>query len=254
MAAVYGTARLAAKQAAQEAKEADQQAAEQAEAETKRARRLERKRKAPKQGKAGAAIAPELAADLAALTRQAQVREQTEPTAQTADWAGAFLKVFAKTGERAKAAKLVGVSLKTIRQRERDDAEFAEAVGDATAEFVEALQSILIEQGLKKNNALAIFGLLKRFDPDHWHEKLVLDGKVKHTVERPPMPQAELDALLRNMLLASSEETKRQILEGRELPALAEIIEAEPVQPVPAPAPTLDPDTQALAERFGAHA
>jgi hypothetical protein len=221
--------------------------------------------------KAGAAIAPELAADLAALTRQAQEREQAEQATagRSDDWASAFLHIFAKTGEKAKAAKLVGVTLKVVRQREKSDADFAEAIQDATAEFVETLQGILIEQGLKKNNALAIFGLLKKFDPQGWVDKLQVDGQLRHKVEQPPLPQAEIDAILRSMmrdsLLMLPPDERRRLLDGDGPPELveaaraqADVIEAEIVdirttEPVqPAPAPALDEQMQALAQRAGA--
>jgi hypothetical protein len=209
--------------------------------------------KAAKKEKASerAAIAPRLAADLDALTRQAQAREKAEQPARGGDWQDTFVRVFAKTGSRATAAKLAGVSVKVVRKHEKESAEFAEALQDATMEFVEALQGILIEQGLKKNNALAIFGLLKKFDPQGWVDKLQVDGQLKHKVEQPPMPAEELAALLAQMARVA-------------LPvALPDpnVIEAEPTQPAPAteepvkvPASALDADMQALAERLGGRA
>lgn len=248
------------------------------------------KRKGKKaKAKADAAVGGDLMAERAAieaeLQQQATAIGPADGPRRPVDWAPTFLRIFAVTGSRAKAAKAAGVTMRDVRKREEQDADFVEGLADATTELCERLQDILLDQATKRNNALSVFGLLKRYDPSNWTEKLQVEGRMRHTVEKPPMPDHEIKALIGQMLLDMSPELKRQyIAAGYPMPALpqGEVIDAEPAEfvdivrtdengrrvaydtdgkpvgyaggatPVQRQQqPVLDPEMAALADRFG---
>jgi hypothetical protein len=146
--------------------------------------------------KAAATVGGDLMAERAAIEAELAASDSVtrigERSHQAPDWSETFLRVFAVTGSRAKAAKAAGVKLRDVRKREEQDADFVEGLADATTELCERLQDILLEQATKRNNALSVFGLLKRYDPSNWTEKLQVEGRMRHTVEKPPMPEHEI--------------------------------------------------------------
>jgi len=167
--------------------------------------------------------------------------EQAEPKRgrrrRPDDWPATFLDVYAKTGSKTKAAKAAGVSVKTVRRHEQEDEAFAEQLADATHAWVEQLESILVEQGRHKNNAIAILALLKRFAPTLYEDKLRIDANVKARHAVAPITHEAAEQLLREMLAEATDTSKAQLARTplASLPAARGVLEAVPPDVVPIP-------------------
>jgi len=217
-------------------------------------------------------VAKKAAVAAAAATIDIAADALIAPTTAPAEgWSETFLKMYAQTGSKSKAARAAGVGLKFVKRREQEDEAFAEGLVMAKQVWVEHLESLLYSQAKDKNNALAGLALLKRWAPELYEDKLRIEGQLKHKIEQPPLPQAEIDAILRDMVRSHVElmqpEERRRLLAGDGPPALVEairdrpdvvdadfvdVIRTEPVQPAAPPA--LDEQMAALSARFGAPA
>src|SRR5689334_11843318 len=140
---------------------------------------------------------PETGKPLSGAQKRARAAQKAADAAKATaaadgSWADVYFDVFSKTGSKKRAAEAAGVTLGEVRKREADDPEFKERFGHAVDDLVEFLEGSLLKMALDKNNPLPLFGLLKRWAPATWNEKLQIDGVVKHQIDQPPVPVAEL--------------------------------------------------------------
>lgn len=76
-------------------------------------------------------------------------------------------------GARWKAARLAGVSIRTVENHEREDSAFAGDITDAIQEYADECVVGLKRIGDERHNPLAYFGLLRALRPNEWNDRVV---------------------------------------------------------------------------------
>jgi hypothetical protein len=126
-------------------------------------------------------------------------------------WEEKFLETYIAWGHRGEAAKAAGVSIQTVRNREKSSPEFAAQVAEAHETFVDGLELDLVKLGRHKNNALAIMMRLKAERPHRYEDKLRVDAAVKSMNLNVVATADEAKDLLRQMLADATDITKAQL-------------------------------------------
>lgn len=140
------------------------------------------------------------------------------------EWEAAFLVAFRASGNLRKSAEAAGTTVDTVRRHRNADPAFADKIEDAREEFREHLEWMLVEigAGRMKGNPLAIMMRLKAELPAKYHEKLQVDGVVKHAHAHVLGSEEAARDLLRLMLSESTDVSRAQLTGGEiiDVPAL----------------------------------
>jgi hypothetical protein len=165
-----------------------------------------------------AAREAELAAEQQRKAERAAERQQ-RLDARHADWQATFLEVFAKCGSRSKAAKAAGVSVRTVKNRELEGGEFAEALAEAKDAWIEHLESLLYDQAKNRNNALSAMMLLKRWAPELYEERLRLEANIRSLNANVVINAEDAKGLLRQMLADATDASRAALTAAIPTPA-----------------------------------
>lgn len=91
-----------------------------------------------------------------------------------------FLELFATGGSVRQHAKTVGVSVVTVFNHRRTDADFEAGFKKACETNTDVLEDMLYEMACAGNVA-ALFGTLKARRPERWRENFQANVKVEHS-------------------------------------------------------------------------
>lgn len=140
-----------------------------------------------------------------ALYRDAALREGR---GLTPDKAADYLALLSDRVQPTEAAKIVGVSMNTVREYRKKDPAFVEAEAQARADSVAPVVGRLYELAME-GHMTAILFLLQNADPDNWKDMRQMKKTVTHTGtvthELDAAPAIERIALLQARLAERKE-------------------------------------------------
>jgi len=120
-------------------------------------------------------------------------------------WEVKYLEVLEQTGNKSLAAKAVELSTRHVKLLRESNLAFSERWEAAYDHYLDKVETELGEM----KNPIAKIARLRADRPARYLDKLQVAGTIGHVHVAPP--QAEIDALLRNMLAGSMPETRAQI-------------------------------------------
>lgn len=125
-------------------------------------------------------------------------------------WEEVFLREYVEKGGIALSAKTAGTTWQAVYAHRDTSPRFAEVFDTAKMEMVENLERRLMRLTAgEKGNFLAIIARLKAELPNKYNDKLQVSGAIGHL--HSPVPQAEIESLLRSMIADATPETRAQI-------------------------------------------
>jgi len=120
-------------------------------------------------------------------------------------WESQYLDVLERTGNKSLAAKAVELSTRHVKLLRESNPAFSERWEAAYDHYLDKVETELGEM----KNPIAKIARLRADRPARYLDKLQVAGVIGHVHAAPP--QAEIEALLRNMLAGSMPETRAQI-------------------------------------------
>ena len=109
----------------------------------------------------------------------------------------AFLDLFRRTGNRAKAAKGASITLGTVGKWLKDDLAFAQLYTEAEVEIKARLEGVAVEQAMKPRNFPERKFILSKLDPQKYGDRQTVEVATPETLrviltdegnQPPPLP------------------------------------------------------------------
>ena len=149
------------------------------------------------------------------------------------NWQERFLRSYAVTGAKWRAAKVAGVSKRTVDAYEAVDPVFAERMADALELYADRLETKMVKQAEERGNPVGFIVRLKALRPDKYIERHAVMNLSVNVNDATPQDATDL---LRTMLGDATPATRQRLSAPPGAPALSEgsgmgtgeIIDVEP--------------------------